>query len=1127
METFNLIKHTINLKEALLATKKQITMIYKKTNPTMRKYYLQKKAEAKKGNQAIANKIQIFANAEINKVVENKAGKLAYHEGKAYNNPNTLTELININKPKIDKEYSKLINSPKTSDTFHHQIQVQNRANDQAKKISQAQYEQIQKNIKAVEQVIDKYGIKLEKYRELNEKYPKTISRKGIITESIENKNYITSLGKNIVPHLDGYKELSHLTEHLHRQAQNQASEELARAENEEAIKNGQKPPNDEKKWIWTGAGATTRHYSNDGQVVPIDEPFTIVNDVTGEVNAMMYPLDPAVYSSNTFICYCEVEYGHFSENKFALTTDMIQAFDNAIKNLTIEADTHPMKVDVENNYFADEVETWAYMSDKIQDKDIKLATELLSEYSKVTNLEALPVEETFQVLQNHYNLQTVNELGKMTKKFNDTPLNEKNSFTKLSEALELVKKQSETLQIVETPKATSEQVRKIEKELEFDVEYFLTETKTASGLYTNIDDIYEAFVDLTKNKKFTKEEINHLEEYINKILKEYDDFKISLKDTINYDHWLPQAEMSKNNLESYMKQLKEEHLKQKQAEQTITETTEAIDNLVEDYDEIELQLEHEQALQEVQKAEEKVQQEEITLEPATKLDMDSAKGSLDVVTSAIKSGVDSSSQLANYVKQGEEMFKDDINNKVFLESQVKQIEKYVDELQYEIDKSALDLKQKEGVTNIETASNINDAYDHMDNIIEQLNNLKDNARKDSQQQINEENVRPTIEILSSSLENYSTFLEQSKVDSQLGTLVDKFKDNIRVINRSTDTITNKEVERLCQESNNLKKAIEQNLQRNDYAPHEEQAIRVLKDKIPDERIIRKCKDLLEGENINFKYSQNIAQGKATISYLKRFEPMKPSQKIIDKFNKQKPFTEAEIKHLTENIGELRYLMELCDQAVIEGGATNNPRVDYRPVGLTENCESMYGREPLDPKFDEYDDMIRTWVAGCDGDINECRDYMEQYGETEARNEYSDRYVDFALQVKELGETTIPKAYTSYRGNRRSPHILDNLIGDSVGETSYRAGMRYVINKDLCTSITEAGTGSFSGLSENGTVSRVMITMLHPPNSNGNYLDNKSGLRGETELIKTRGTQMQLLLFDEATDTYLAWECYD
>ena len=51
--------------------------------------------------------------------------------------------------------------------------------------------------------------------------------------------------------------------------------------------------------------------------------------------------------------------------------------------------------------------------------------------------------------------------------------------------------------------------------------------------------------------------------------------------------------------------------------------------------------------------------------------------------------------------------------------------------------------------------------------------------------------------------------------------------------------------------------------------------------------------------------------------------------------------------------------------------------------------------------------------------------------------------------------------------------------------------------------------------------------MLHPPNTNGNYLDNRCGFQSETEIIKNRGAEMQLLLFDEETDTYLAWECYD
>lgn len=1086
----------------------------------MRKYYLQKKAEAKKGNQAIANKIQIFANAEINKVVENKAGKLAYHEGKAYNNPNTLTELININKPKIDKEYSKLINSPKTSDTFHHQIKVQNRANDQAKKISQAQYEQIQKNIKAVEQVIDKYGIKLEKYRELNEKYPKTISRKGIITESIENKNYITSLGKNIVPHLDGYRELSPLTEHLHRQAQNQASEELARAENEEAIANGQDPPNDEKKWIWTGAGVTTRHQSNDGQIVPIDEPFIIVNDVTGEVDEMMYPLDPTVYSSNTFICYCEVEYGHFSENKFELTTDMIQAFDNAIKNLTIEADTPPMKVDVESNYFSDEVETWAYMSDKIQDKDIKLATELLTEYSKVTNLESLPVEETFQVLQDHYKLQTVNELGKMTKKFNDTPLNEKNSFTKLSEALELVKKQAETLQIVE-PVQVSDNIKQALEVLKEDEKDIKENSFNTIDLTVAMEESAKEFKRNISDKNLTKEDLEELNKQIEKIIKECEKQETKLKNNNDeyYNDYADDVLVAKIDLKNTVEFLEYKLKQEEQAKQTITETTEAIDTLVEDYDAMELQLLHEEALQEAQK----LQAKEDEAVKATSTQVATTKSTLENGTKWYIQDKPSTKQFKEGIKVCLDNFKNDTKGKLFTKAQLNLLEKQVKDTIKEFD------KQESKMQNMpDYIEHIKDAMDYANELETYMDSLKKNNYVAPTRTISEDVIRVELDPLLEDLTNYNNHIKEGgEIGSELRGKVDTFKDKLRVINMSENGLTEAEINRLSLESNNLKKTIENYLQENNLDKYDEKQIRVLKDKIPDERIIRKCKDLLEGENINFQYSENYAQGKATISYLKRFDKVKPSQQIVDKFNNQKPFTEAEIKHLTENVGELRYLMELCDQAVIEGGSLYDRNIDYRPVGLTENCEHMYGREPLDSKFDEYDNMINTWVSGCDGDINECRDYIDKYGETEARNEYSDRYVDYALQVKELGETIIPKAYTSYRGNGTSPHILDNLIGDSVGETSYRAGMRYVIDRDLCTSITEAGTSGFSGLSENGYVSGVLITMLHPPNSKGNYLDNKSGLQQETELIKTRGTQMQLLLFDEATDTYLAWECYD
>lgn len=61
-----------------------------------------------------------------------------------------------------------------------------------------------------------------------------------------------------------------------------------------------------QKEWIWTNEGMTTRHSSNDGQIVDFYEPFQCMHDVTGEVEPLMYPSDPNGSFENTWICYCQ-----------------------------------------------------------------------------------------------------------------------------------------------------------------------------------------------------------------------------------------------------------------------------------------------------------------------------------------------------------------------------------------------------------------------------------------------------------------------------------------------------------------------------------------------------------------------------------------------------------------------------------------------------------------------------------------------------------------------------------------------------------------------------------------------------------------------------------------------------
>ncbi len=72
----------------------------------------------------------------------------------------------------------------------------------------------------------------------------------------------------------------------------------------------GHKEPYSHKTWIWSRK-QKTRHSFMEGQTVPINEPFQVVNERTGEMSNLMFPRDYARDSSgaNTINCGCDVHY--------------------------------------------------------------------------------------------------------------------------------------------------------------------------------------------------------------------------------------------------------------------------------------------------------------------------------------------------------------------------------------------------------------------------------------------------------------------------------------------------------------------------------------------------------------------------------------------------------------------------------------------------------------------------------------------------------------------------------------------------------------------------------------------------------------------------------------------------
>ena len=404
-------------------------MFYREPTHIMNKYYkVQTKMDMWENNM-MANKVQVYANGVIDDLVTN--------DGKGYTNQQIQSDLYNLNKPKIDKEYEKIITDKKTSNSVFHEIEVKTMADGQTKYITQAQYEKLYDNINICKDILGKWGVQVDKYKDLTEKYPKTDSRKDLIQKSIADNNIITSwgildhkgvspnstkvitMGKNIKPHFQGYRELGHITEILHRRAQNQSRLELAKAQNENAKANGEPLPNTHKTWIWTGRGKTTRHMSNHGQTVGFDEKFTIVNDADGQVDLMDYPLDPEVSSSNTGRCYCRVEYHDESgtDVKFNLTPAQMKHLDNKINKIN-EVYNDAIKISTKNLNKQEILNKIIQYGTDIPLEHYDLASELIYEYAFGSGLDEIPLYPAYKVLIEHFRDIKLNECKKLLKKF-------------------------------------------------------------------------------------------------------------------------------------------------------------------------------------------------------------------------------------------------------------------------------------------------------------------------------------------------------------------------------------------------------------------------------------------------------------------------------------------------------------------------------------------------------------------------------------------------------------------------------------------------------------------------------------------------------------------------------------
>ena len=270
-----------------------------------RKFWINKSFIEKKQNLKTAYHIQVYNNRVIDKFIED------YDNDEPLARPSQADLYANLwilNKPHVNKQYNRIINSKYTSNNALFEMLMRDKANARLNTVVEAELERINKNLDYAEKVLGTYELNFKEYQKIAKREKEIANRKNIMDRCVKDIDALRSqLGINIVTNVFSYRDLENTAEALNRQTQMNANWDECEAINQQTRDNGLDDVYTQKEWIWTGEGMTTRHESNDGQIVDFNTTFTIVNDATGDVDELMYPCDPNGSFSNTGICYCQM----------------------------------------------------------------------------------------------------------------------------------------------------------------------------------------------------------------------------------------------------------------------------------------------------------------------------------------------------------------------------------------------------------------------------------------------------------------------------------------------------------------------------------------------------------------------------------------------------------------------------------------------------------------------------------------------------------------------------------------------------------------------------------------------------------------------------------------------------
>ena len=286
------------------------------------KNYLANKriAVIQKGHRKTQTLIQFINNRLVDKKIIEWNNEYPADVYDPYDEKTILQEIIPYNIAASQRDLQRILQHSLVTRNAQTELEARKVINKVGEDLSKLEVERVLKNLDYVENVLENTEIEIEKYKALIEKLPRQTSRRSVIERCIKTGDDLPPTQRQVWLERNlergasynkqySYKELNQLSRDLERYKTNRLDFETAMMENRQADREGYGKVHTEKTWIWSQLDRT-RHSEMDGETVPLESKFEVVNEVTGDVDYLLFPGDVSNdHHGCSNICNCKCSY--------------------------------------------------------------------------------------------------------------------------------------------------------------------------------------------------------------------------------------------------------------------------------------------------------------------------------------------------------------------------------------------------------------------------------------------------------------------------------------------------------------------------------------------------------------------------------------------------------------------------------------------------------------------------------------------------------------------------------------------------------------------------------------------------------------------------------------------------